>query len=752
MSKFIFITCMLFSVVKESNGQLKTDMPLTELLALVSKSNPDTNKVKLFLQLSNYYYTELTPTRRHLDSAFFFLKQAEKLGTEIHSLKWQHEVWCYLGKYYFRVEDINQSNDYHAKLEYDIKKTGDLNNQIKQWLDLSENIQAMDTFGLSRINCFQKIIQLCKQTNNIEKGLEFERNIADEQMKQGKLELAEVELLKVLARYKSYGFPNVHYIYNLLSITNNYKGNFNIALNYALMAIETMQKTKDTLPRTNFYTRLGYIYHELGQTEKSIECFKIVFQRDFPKPINCYVIRDAGVLVRDLIKQKKGNEALSFILDFSKKYPPADYYGKASLCRTLAYCYWALRKYKLSDKYMLEMIRLSPFLGKNNEIKQEVEYDIGKYYITTQQFLNAAYHFQISLSEAFSINDITMIKNIYFMLFKVDSATGNYVSAIKNLNQYQLLNDSIFNVTKSRQIEEVQVKFETEKKEKNIIILQKENLLQQKSLKQANYTRNFILAGIVLLLLIIGLLYHRYWFKQESNRDLEAKQKVIEKQNLSLHHLVNEKEWLLKEIHHRVKNNLHTITGLLDTQAGFLKSEEALLAISDSQHRVQAMSLIHQKLFQSDDLSTIEISGYIHELVDYLKHSFDTGRRILFELDIDFLVVSLSHSLPIGLILNESITNSIKYAFPSNRIGLIKISLKQLKLHQYLLTIADNGKGLPSGFDYQKSGTMGMSLMQGLSEDIQAGFLITNNNGTEIKIHFSYDPVNDNNLAPLVYN
>ena len=151
------------------------------------------------------------------------------------------------------------------------------------------------------------------------------------------------------------------------------------------------------------------------------------------------------------------------------------------------------------------------------------------------------------------------------------------------------------------------------------------------------------------------------------------------------------------------------------------------------------MSLIHEKLFQSGDLSTIEMSRYIRELADYLKHSFSTGQRILFKLDTEELELKLSHSLPIGLILNEAITNAIKYAFPANSAGIIAVSLRHTEGLQYQLTITDNGKGLPEGFDFKKSNTMGMNLMEGLSEDMQGSFSIKNDNGTAITILFLYD-------------
>ena len=205
-----------------------------------------------------------------------------------------------------------------------------------------------------------------------------------------------------------------------------------------------------------------------------------------------------------------------------------------------------------------------------------------------------------------------------------------------------------------------------------------------------------------------------------------------------LEHLVTEKDWMVKEIHHRVKNNLHTVMGLLGTQAGYLEHEEAINAISNSQHRIQAMSLIHQRLYQSNNLSAINMKDYIHELVDSLNESFNNNNNVCFNLEIDPIQLNLAHCIPLGLILNEAITNSFKYAFPDDKQGLINIELKTVSENNYLLTIKDNGIGLPHGFNLIRPDSMGMNLMQGLSAEIGAEFTLTNENGTRVDINFDY--------------
>ncbi|RYY18472.1 MAG: sensor histidine kinase, partial [Chitinophagaceae bacterium] len=165
----------------------------------------------------------------------------------------------------------------------------------------------------------------------------------------------------------------------------------------------------------------------------------------------------------------------------------------------------------------------------------------------------------------------------------------------------------------------------------------------------------------------------------------------------------------------------------------------ALIALRESQHRIQAMAFIHQKLYQSLNLSSVEMSAYIHELVDYLQHSFDTRLQVTFRLEIQKLSFDLSHALPLALILNEAITNSIKYGFPGGKPGIISITLQQLHPGHFSLVIADNGIGIAPEFNYKDSDTMGMKLIKGLSEDIHGNMEIQNRDGTTIIISFAYD-------------
>jgi two-component sensor histidine kinase len=287
---------------------------------------------------------------------------------------------------------------------------------------------------------------------------------------------------------------------------------------------------------------------------------------------------------------------------------------------------------------------------------------------------------------------------------------------------YKMYSDSFTNLRQRDKYEEITTRFAAEKKDGQIKLLQQDKQLQAVSLQHEKATRNWITAVVALLLVILGLLVWNARLKQRTN--------------LYLRRLVDEKEWLVKEIHHRVKNNLHMISGLLDSQAGFVKTEEAASAIRISRQRVNAMSLVHQKLYQTGDLSSTDMAAYIHELVAYLDTSMNCRPRIRFVLEVERLQFDLKQTIPLCLILNEAVTNAIKYAFPGGRQGEIVVRLKKQPDGKVLLAVADNGVGVSPAMTGKTIDSMGMSLMRGLSEDLDADFSITGGNGTKITIIF----------------
>lgn len=331
------------------------------------------------------------------------------------------------------------------------------------------------------------------------------------------------------------------------------------------------------------------------------------------------------------------------------------------------------------------------------------------------------------------------ISELYFSISDFHNALNALKKAIFFYKAANLKETDIYPIS-SR----LNIIYETQKKSMDIIKLKNKTLLQQSKLKNEVFLRNSMITFVFLLLIILGLLYKSFMFKKKTNKILKTQQNEINKKNSALQKMVVEKEWLLREIHHRIKNNLHMVVGLLASQTEFLTNEEAVQAINDSQNRIQAMSLIHQKLYQSESLSIIDMPSYIFELTEYLKDSFEIRNTIRIILDIDSFNLPLSHSIPIGLIFNEAVTNAIKYAFPDHKNGVVTISLKAEENNKYTLIIQDNGIGLPPDFDPYNNPSLGIKLMHGLSADIDGKFLITSSNGTKITLEFFFNENNSN--------
>jgi len=204
---------------------------------------------------------------------------------------------------------------------------------------------------------------------------------------------------------------------------------------------------------------------------------------------------------------------------------------------------------------------------------------------------------------------------------------------------------------------------------------------------------------------------------------------------------LREKEVLLKEIHHRVKNNLQIISSLLSLQSMYIKDKQALGMFKESQNRVKSMALIHEKLYQSKDIARIDFAEYIRNLVGNLIRSYNASPAMVrLNIDADNVSLGIDTAIPCGLIINELVTNSLKYAFPDGRKGEIRVGLRSGidgDPGKYRLVVADNGVGLPESIEVGKTGTLGMQLVSTLIEQLNGTVVVGREGGTEFVITFS---------------
>ncbi|MBN2411762.1 PAS domain S-box protein [candidate division KSB1 bacterium] len=215
-------------------------------------------------------------------------------------------------------------------------------------------------------------------------------------------------------------------------------------------------------------------------------------------------------------------------------------------------------------------------------------------------------------------------------------------------------------------------------------------------------------------------------------RDITSRKQAENKVLKSL----REKELLLKEIHHRVKNNLQIIISLLNLQASRIQDEQTLKAYQESKNRIYAMALVHEKLYQTADFSEIHFKGYIESMIRELYIVYKTSSLVSIDLQIDDISISIDKAIPCGLIINEILTNSLKHAFPNGRKGNIVISFTRLRNQWYELNIKDNGIGIPKNINIRETNSLGLQLIRILTQQIDGSVTIERDKGTAFNITF----------------
>ncbi|MEO6136613.1 MAG: histidine kinase dimerization/phosphoacceptor domain -containing protein [Ginsengibacter sp.] len=288
----------------------------------------------------------------------------------------------------------------------------------------------------------------------------------------------------------------------------------------------------------------------------------------------------------------------------------------------------------------------------------------------------------------------------------------DYPSALAFQKKARILRDSTASIESDRAMSELLTKYETEKKEGTIES-------QQKELSQQRQTQWLTAgaAGLLAVLLIVS--YRSYRLRTKANKLLAIKNA--------------ENELLLKEIHHRVKNNLEVVSSLLALQSAQIDDQSTKDAMLEGQNRVQSIGIVHQKLYQGENLGAIEMKDYFVNLSESILDSFGANKKVQIECAMDKLNIDIDTAVPLGLIVNELLTNTLKYAFPDGRNGKVMITLKKNEEGNLNLLVTDNGVGKSSSI---KGTGFGGQLIDLLTKQLSGSKTEEINNGTSIFFEF----------------
>lgn len=696
----------------------------------------------MLLQSANFYLFKPGAKPADLKNAKFYIDEIIKLSNQLKIKKWQHQGLLLLGKYYDQANNHEESKKCFLSVITDCRKQKDKKG-LAEALDAQGTL--MSNLDPEKEKILNEAITLYASLGMKEKRIENYMKITAIYFWGGKIKEAKKRLYQNLVDLRKIGFTHQQFAETTIAYVELAQSNTETALYYSLKSVKRMEAENDYTLGDLFYMRLGDVYNKYGHHQEALDMYKKSIEIGKNNINTGAWYKSYFSAVAALSLKGKTKVALGYIAYMSEKYQPKNAFEKMSVTYLKANCYEELRNDVLAEKYFKETAYYAGMLNTPEMFREVVnEYImIALFYIRTKRVNEA----KIYSEKAFTLikrNDKNYNSQLFqLLLYKNDSINGNHKGALQHYKEFKRIEDSLHGVDKNKQIDELKIQYETVNKEQKIKLLNDHTKLQESELKKSKLLNNVSIWSLVLLLIVIGLLYNRYRLKQRNHHKLELKEREIKEKNVHLMHLLDEKEWLLKEVHHRVKNNLQTVISLLNSQSAYLNNDMALSAIRNSQHRIHSMSLIHQKLYSSENIATINMPNYIKELAEYLKESFSLGQRIRFDIKVDALELDVAQAVPIGLILNEAITNAIKYAFPENRVGMITIVLQKNDNNEYLLMISDNGIGIDITLKDTKTNSFGMSLIKGLSDDLEGEFSMENNNGTTLKIVFKPElPIN----------
>jgi two-component sensor histidine kinase len=693
-------------------------------------------KIKMLQELEEQYAFRPGNYTANLDSAWPYIQWFVNYSDTVHTLWAIQNSRIVLGKYFFQRGETQKGIDLFYLNIKDDQVADEKSAEARHWSMLADNLPTTFATSPLKIKGFTNAIRLFEAAGDHTSALYSLEELAIVHWQAGLFQLADSEEVVASAglqalKRKMY----VHYFYHAVFLS--YLGDHPGALDYLFKAKKEMDSLKQDYFAGFVDKAIGEVYWSENDIDKSLFWYRQSL-REIQGRKDRLIYGDALRIAACLTLQHKFSDARSFLTDFEKENPEASSRDKEMLTAAWGRLYEAEGLTDQAETTYLEMIRYyhQSIVDQDKDIESdydvatpEANYTIGKFYVTRGQFTKA----QPFLEQALQPESVVPVKvdiyrDTHLLLYVVDSAAGDLSGAIRHRLLYEKLSDSIFSASKFRELAELQVRFETDKKDRDIALLSKQEALHKAELSRAELLRNITIGSLLGALAIIGLLYNQYRVKQRINRAIGLK-------NEALSQLLNEKEWLLKEVHHRVKNNLQTVVSLLESQSGYL-SADALNAIQDSRNRVFSISLIHQKLYQEHDVRRLNIASYLSDLIRYLRDVFGIRSQIAFELNLAPITLEVSQAVSIGLILNEAITNAIKHAFPGrNKGNLIVIAMAIEEDNIVDLTISDNGTGLRAGGAAER-GSLGLKLMKGLTADLGGSFSIGSNQGTTINIRF----------------
>ena len=537
------------------------------------------------------------------------------------------------------------------------------------------------------------------------------------------------------------------FILNEIAVTYRWSDNYKKAVEYHLQALEVSEKIKSQ--KIKLYTING-----LGN------CY--IYLRDYKKAMDYF---NHALLLADSLDEKK-SLAINYnnigeVYELTKDYKNSIIYYKKSLKINLELN--DLKGISISNSSLGSLLYIqNDFLKALDFYKQSLTLEqqlgdkiyiakayinVGKTYSKLLNFSQAEEYIQKGLEIAINGNSRSNISDGYLMLSELYAKQKKYKESYEFMHKYSIAKDSLINFEITNTTAKIQAIYDLDKAQDKLNYMKKENELQTlKNLQFQILLFTFFLSAIFI---IVGLfLFRQSVIRKRSNKNLEEKNNEIKEANTRLveeieirkfaeqvqKDLLSEKDSLISEIHHRVKNNLAIINGLIHLQMQTVNNSETKEILNETKNRIYSIALIHEHLYSNVKKARIDVTDYLIKQIDVIKTNFK-DKNIDVMLNSKDISLGLHQAVPVGLIINELLTNSFLHAFPDRETGRITLNIFE-ENNLLVLEMKDNGIGLPTGFSIEKAKSPGLLIVSIFIQQLKANAIIENNEGAYFKLIF----------------
>lgn len=499
-----------------------------------------------------------------------------------------------------------------------------------------------------------------------------------------------------------------------LGILYRQKGLYEKSVEYLLRASRQLERGESSVTLATCYNAIGTVYSKIGEWRSSLEyhyrALDVRQKLGLKGPISASYNNIGNVyLTLNQLDSALNNFQKALVLKRETK----DVVGEGICLNNIGEL--KVKTGKLAEAEQLFHQALAIRIGNKDRLGElSTRANLANLYLLQGELTNAGRELGQAEAMATSLGVLEQLKEVYQLQVKFNEKLGNLDKALAYSEQLLVVKDSLLNREKAQTLAEMQTRYESLKKEDRIALLEKEGLLQAVEIERHQIMIQFMSVALVLVIVIVILIYHNSRTVRKNKAHIEL---------------------LLKELHHRVKNNLQILSSLLSLQSQQLTDDTAIKAVKSSESRINAMALIHRKLYTVDQNRTVDIKEYITELIQYLVYSYGYHEKnFKLDLEIEEISIDVDKAIPLGLILNELISNAFKHAYENQPNPRLVINLGYPDPHELNISIQDNGPGMPPVDEKQRK-TFGMKIVSTLIKEMKGSLSVRTGNGTTYDLH-----------------